>query len=199
MDVRELAVEGALEFTPRVFPDDRGEFLSGYQEADFRAATGRTLFAVRQASHSRSRSGVLRGVHYTATPPGCEKYVTCPRGRALDVVVDLRVGSPTFGRWDSVELGPDRYRAVYLPVGVGHLFLALEDDTVVSYLLSQEYVPRNELALSPFDPALALPVPEASRTLLSARDRDAPSLAEARSAGLLPDYRECRRAGSAGR
>ncbi|MGW7091066.1 dTDP-4-dehydrorhamnose 3,5-epimerase family protein [Streptomyces sp. NPDC054874] len=186
MDARKMTIEGAVEFTPAVFPDDRGDFLSSYQESDFRTAMGNPLFPVGQASFSRSRSGVMRGVHYTATPPGCEKYVTCPRGSALDVVVDLRVGSPTFGTWDSVVLDQETHRAVYLPQGVGHLFLALEDDTVMSYLLSREYVPENERAISPFDPRLALPVPGPSEVVISQRDREAPLLAEALSAGLLP-------------
>ncbi|MFF8466906.1 dTDP-4-dehydrorhamnose 3,5-epimerase family protein [Streptomyces griseus] len=186
MDARKMTIEGAVEFTPAVFPDDRGDFLSSYQESDFRTATGTSLFPVAQASFSRSRSGVMRGVHYTATPPGCEKYVTCPRGSALDVVVDLRVGSPTFGTWDSVVLDQETHRAVYLPQGVGHLFLALEDDTVMSYLLSREYVPGNERAISPFDPRLALPVPGPSDVMISRRDREAPLLAEALRAGLLP-------------
>jgi GNAT superfamily N-acetyltransferase len=94
------------------------------------AAAGHPLFAPAQISHSRSRRGVVRGVHYTATPPGMAKLVHCPQGRALDFIVDLRTGSPAFGRWESVELDPASGRSAYLPVGVGHLFVALEDDEV---------------------------------------------------------------------
>lgn len=188
---KELAVAGAFEFTPTVFDDDRGAFVSTFQEPAFVRAVGHPLFPVAQASLSVSRRDVVRGVHFTRTPPGTAKYVCCPRGRALDIVVDLRVGSPSFGRFDTVELSPTNFHAVYFPVGVGHAFVALEDDTVMSYLLSLSYAPENELALSVLDPALNLPIPEGITPVLSERDRIAPDLAEARAAGLLPDYREC--------
>ncbi|MEU1876760.1 dTDP-4-dehydrorhamnose 3,5-epimerase family protein [Streptosporangium sp. NPDC020072] len=188
MRVRELKVEGAYELTPEVFGDERGFFLSPYQEEPFVRAVGRPLFPVAQASHSRSRRGVVRGVHFTATPPGMAKYAYCAGGVALDVVLDTRVGSPTYGVWDSVVLDQRDFRSVYLPVGVGHLFVALEDDTAVSYLLSTGYVAENELAVSPLDPALGLPLPRDLDLILSERDRRAPTLAEAERAGILPDY-----------
>lgn len=193
MESRRLAVEGAVEFRPRVFPDERGISVSPFQETAFASAVGLPEFHVGQTYLSSSRRGVVRGVHYTATPPGCAKYVHCPSGAALDVVVDLRVGSPTFGRWDAVRLDPREFRAVYLPVGVGHVFVALEDDTVISYLMSAEYVPANELAVSALDPKLGLPIPGGVEPVLSERDRVAPTLAEALAAGVLPDYESCRR------
>ncbi|MEV7425272.1 MULTISPECIES: dTDP-4-dehydrorhamnose 3,5-epimerase family protein [unclassified Streptomyces] len=191
MKVRELAVEGALEFTPSVFPDDRGLFLSPFQEEAFTEAHGAPLFRVAQTNHSVSRRGVVRGIHYTATPPGTAKYVYCARGSALDIVVDIRVGSPTFGAWDSVLMDQRDHRTSYFPVGVGHAFVALEDDTVMSYMLSGSYVAEHELALSVLDPALGLPL-TAGEPVLSARDRAALTLAEARERGLLPDYERCR-------
>ena len=191
MSHRRLRVEGAVEFIPPVFPDERGLFVSPFQGPVFEEALGRPLFPVAQSNHSRSRKGVVRGVHFTATPPGVAKYVYCPRGRALDIVVDLRVGSPTFGAWDAVELNPQEFRSMYFPVGTGHAFVALEDDTVMSYMISDSYVPENELALSVFDPELGLPIPDEVEHLLSDRDRDAPSLALAREKGLLPDYATC--------
>ncbi|GAA2246658.1 dTDP-4-dehydrorhamnose 3,5-epimerase [Streptomyces amakusaensis] len=192
MDARELKVEGAFEFTPRVFPDERGAFLSPFQEAAFTAATGRPLFPVAQTNHSVSRRGVVRGVHYTVTPPGVAKYVYCPRGEALDIIVDLREGSPTFGVRDVVHMDQRAFRAMYFPVGVGHAFVALSDDTVMSYMLSGSYVPEQELALSALDPELDLPIPDGLEPILSPRDRVAPTLAEARARGLLPRYRESR-------
>ncbi|MQS38393.1 dTDP-4-dehydrorhamnose 3,5-epimerase family protein [Streptomyces katsurahamanus] len=191
MKARELAVEGALEFTPRVFPDERGLFISPFQEEAFTEAHGGPLFRVAQTNHSMSRRGVVRGVHFTATPPGTAKYVYCARGKALDIVVDIRVGSPTYGRWDSVLMDQRDHRATYLPVGVGHAFVALEDDTVMSYLLSESYRPENELALSVLDPALGLPVTGDAEPVLSERDRTAITLAEARRQGLLPEYARC--------
>ncbi|AZK96264.1 MULTISPECIES: dTDP-4-dehydrorhamnose 3,5-epimerase family protein [Streptomyces] len=191
MQSRELSVEGAIEFTPQVFDDERGIFLSPYQESAFSGATGNTLFRVAQTNHSRSQRGVVRGLHYTLTPPGCGKYVYCARGKTLDIAVDIRVGSPTFGRSDAVLLDTETFRAVYFPVGVAHGFVALEDDTVVSYLLSGEYVPEHELALSILDPELALPIPGDIEPILSERDLAAPTLEKAASDGLLPDYAEC--------
>ncbi|MGW1075412.1 dTDP-4-dehydrorhamnose 3,5-epimerase family protein [Streptomyces sp. NPDC002537] len=190
MQVRQLKIEGAYEFTPQVFGDPRGVFLSPYQEAVFTEAVGRPLFPVAQSSYSISKRGVVRGIHFTAVPPGMGKYAYCLRGRAVDYIIDTRLGSPTFGMWDSVELDEDNRRSVYLPIGVGHLFVALEDDTTISYLLSTGYVPSQEHAVHPLDPELALPFPEDLELLLSERDRSAPTLAEARAAGILPDYAE---------
>ncbi|KAB8190959.1 dTDP-4-keto-6-deoxy-D-glucose epimerase [Nonomuraea phyllanthi] len=187
MDHRELGVAGAYAFFPEVFPDERGDFASPYQETAFAAAVGRRLFPVAQASRSVSRRGVVRGVHYTLVPPGTAKYVTCAGGRALDYVIDLRIGSPTFGRWESLELTAANGVAVYLPPGVGHAFAALEDDTVVCYLLSEEYQKEHELALSVFDGELGLRLPPGP-PVLSERDRRAPTLAEAAAQGLLPRY-----------
>ncbi|AUS77273.1 dTDP-4-keto-6-deoxy-D-glucose epimerase [Actinoalloteichus sp. AHMU CJ021] len=191
MRTRELAVTGAFEFAPRSYPDQRGVFVSPFQEDAFVAATGHPLFPVAQASASESHRGVLRGLHYTPAPPGTAKYVHCPRGRALDIVVDLRLGSPTFGARDTVELDPGSFRAVYLPPGVGHAFVALEDHTVVAYLLSQRYVAANELALDAMDPELDLPLPPDLDFTRSARDQAAPTAAAARAAGLLPTYERC--------
>ncbi|MFD7288582.1 dTDP-4-dehydrorhamnose 3,5-epimerase family protein [Streptomyces sp. NPDC057539] len=191
MEIRELAVEGAVEFTPRVFPDERGLFVSPFQEAAFEKAVGHRLFRTAQTNHSRSRRGVVRGVHFTVTPPGTAKYVYCAQGAALDIVIDIRVGSPTYGQWDAVLLDPVDFRAMYFPVGVGHAFVALADDTVMSYMLTSGYVAENELALSALDPALGLPIPADIDPVMSERDMAAPTLAEARAAGLLPDYATC--------
>jgi 5-epimerase len=191
MTSRPLAVTGAYEFSPRVFPDERGIFVAPFQEGIFAEAVGHPLFSVAQSNHSRSHRGVVRGVHYTAVPPGTAKYVYCQSGRAVDIVVDIRVGSPTFGKKDSVVLDPEDFRAVYLPVGVGHAFVALEDDTVMTYLLSDAYVAENELALSPTDPFLGLPLPQTGEAVLSARDLAAPTFNEARERGLLPSFERC--------
>lgn len=192
MRARPLKVEGSLEFTPTVFDDDRGLFVSPFQEPAFVAATGRRLFAVAQTNHTRSRRGVVRGVHYTATPPGSAKYVYCARGEALDIVVDLRVGSPTFGHWDAVLLDQRHFRAMYFPVGVGHAVVALADDTVMSYLMSTSYRGEDERTLSVLDSELGLPIPDDIDPVLSERDRAALTLAEARAGGVLPEYERCR-------
>ncbi|MFB6482195.1 MULTISPECIES: dTDP-4-dehydrorhamnose 3,5-epimerase family protein [Streptomyces] len=191
MQSRKLAVDGAYEFVPRVFDDGRGSFTSPYQESAFVEATGHSLFQVAQTNHSTSRRGVVRGLHFTVCPPGIAKYVYCARGRVLDIALDIRVGSPTFGASDSVVLDPASCRAMYFPVGVAHAFVALEDDTVVSYMLSGEYVKEDEMALSVLDPALGLPIPSDIDPIMSERDTQAPTLAEAQAAGMLPDYDKC--------
>ncbi|MGS2642368.1 dTDP-4-dehydrorhamnose 3,5-epimerase family protein [Streptosporangium sp. LJ11] len=193
MQLRKLAVEGAFEFQPQIFGDDRGIFVSPFQETALREALGHGLFPVAQTNHSRSRRGVVRGAHFTLTPPGVAKYVYCAQGRALDIVIDTRIGSPTFGRSDSAVLDPESFRAMYFPVGVAHAFVALEDDTVMSYMLSGEYVQENELALSVLDPALELPIPRDFEPIMSERDRAAPTLAKVEAEGALPGYAECLR------
>ncbi|HET6707258.1 dTDP-4-dehydrorhamnose 3,5-epimerase family protein [Amycolatopsis sp.] len=188
MIARELMIPGAFVFEPEAFPDHRGSFVSPLQASEFVKAVGHPPFVLGQVSHSVSRRGVVRGPHFTRTPPGVAKYVYSPWGKVLDVVVDIRLGSPTFGHWESVVLGSESHCAVYLPVGVAHMFVALTDDSVMNYLLSSEYVAGNELALSPFDPELRLPVPDDITPVLSERDQRAPTLAEAQNAGLLPHY-----------
>lgn len=182
-----LSIPGAWVFEPTRFEDDRGLFVSPYQEAAFVEATGAPL-VVAQSNHSVSRRGVIRGVHYADVPPGQAKYVYCPRGALLDIVVDVRVGSPTFGAHEAVVLDAGSYRAVYLSEGLGHAFCALEDDTVASYLCSTPYAPAIERTVSPLDPALALPWPSDITPVLSDKDSGGPTLAEAAAQGLLPHY-----------
>ncbi len=190
MQFRELAVPGAVEFVPKMFPDARGLFVAPYQEPAFVDATGHALH-VAQSNHSVSRRGVIRGVHFSDVPPGQAKYVYCPRGALLDIAVDVRVGSPTFGRWDAVQLDTETYRAVYLAEGIGHAFVALTDHTVMAYLCSTGYHPGAERTVNPLDAALALPWPDDLEPVLSDKDRAAPTLAEAAEAGLLPRWEDC--------
>jgi len=190
MEVRELAVPGAFEFTPRVFPDQRGLFVCPFEEEPFLKAVGHPL-RLGQTNHSRSRRGVVRGLHFADVPPGQAKYVYCPQGTLLDVVVDIRVGSPTFGTWDAVRLDPVDFRAVYVPEGLGHAVMALEDDSVLMYLCSTGYDPGREHGIDPLDPDLGLPWPADIEPVLSDKDRAAPSLASASASGLLPSYADC--------
>jgi epimerase EvaD len=187
--VRELAVPDAYEISTDVFPDDRGLFLNPFRADVLAEVTGHRL-TVAQTNHSASRRGVVRGVHFALLPPGQAKYVYCPRGAALDLAVDIRVGSPTFGQNDAVRIDDRDFRAVYLAEGLGHAVIALEDDTVVAYLCSTGYDPAREKGISPADPALGLPIP--ADAVLSPRDSAAPTLAEAAEQGLLPTYEECR-------
>jgi dTDP-4-dehydrorhamnose 3,5-epimerase len=190
MQSRPLRIEGAWEFTPRAFDDERGVFLEWFKQDVFRTTVG-SEFAVAQANQSVSARGVVRGIHFAAVPPGQAKYVYCPKGAVLDVVVDIRVGSPTFGDWDAVQLDDVDRRAVYLAEGLGHAFMSLIDGSTVSYLCSAAYDPEREYGTSPADPALKLPWPEEIEPILSEKDAAAPSLADAQSQGILPDYAEC--------
>ena len=190
VQVTELKVPGAWSFTPRQFPDPRGVFLEWFKGAVVQEAVGHPL-TVRQANHSVSAKGTLRGVHFADVPPGQAKYVYCTRGAVLDVIVDLRVGSPTFGVSDAVLLDEVDRRGVYLSEGLGHAFLALSDDANVTYLCSTPYAPGREHGVHPLDPELDLPWPAGVEHLLSDKDASAPSLAVAREQGLLPDYAQC--------
>jgi len=192
VQARTPEIEGVVQFTSPVHTDERGLFAGPFRDAAFQEALERPLFPVKDISHNLSGRGVLRGIHYTAAPPGRAKYVYCPYGRVRDFLVDLRVGSPTFGRWTETVLHGGECRALYVPVGVGHAFLSLQDDSMVVYVMSEGYVPEYELAVSPLDPALGLPLPDPAEVVLSARDTAAPEVAEAREKGLLPDYATCR-------
>lgn len=186
VDIRELTVPGAYEITPVLRGDDRGVFLEWYRFDVLAEAVGHPL-DLRQANTSVSRRGVLRGIHFADVPPGQAKYVTASRGAVLDFAVDIRVGSPTFGRWDAVRLDDVERKAIYLSEGLGHAFVALSDDATVSYLVSDVYRPSAEHGIDPTDPAIGLEFPaEAGELLLSPKDSEAPTLAEARDAGLLP-------------
>jgi dTDP-4-dehydrorhamnose 3,5-epimerase len=188
--LRELEISDAFEITPQEFSDDRGSFFEWYRFDRLSEQVGHPL-ELRQANASISRRGVLRGVHFADVPRGQAKYVTVTRGAALDIVVDIRVGSPTFGRWDSVLLDTVDRKAAYLAEGLGHAVLALEDDTTLTYLVSDTFSPNTEHGIDPLDPALGIvyPIP-VEELILSDKDRAATSLAEAEASGLLPSWAE---------
>jgi dTDP-4-dehydrorhamnose 3,5-epimerase len=190
VEIRELAVPDcfALDLVPH--GDSRGRFVEWFRADLLSEAIGYT-FAPAQANHSISARGVLRGVHYALVPPGQAKYVYCPAGRVLDVIVDLREGSPTFGVHDSVLLDGDQPRAVFLSEGVGHAFVSLADASSATYLVSSPYDPEREFGIDPMDPDLALPWPADLEFEFSAKDRTAPSLAQARERGQLPTMERC--------
>ena len=195
MQIRELKVPDAYEITPVVHGDSRGAFLEWYRADKLEEATGRHL-DLRQANASVSAAGSIRGIHFADVPPSQAKWVFCPRGALLDVVVDIRVGSPTFGQWDSVLLDDVDRRAVFVTEGLGHAFVALEEGTTINYLCSATFSPGREHGINPLDPAIGIEWPTVGRDgspfepLLSAKDTAAPSLAEAEADGLLPQYDE---------
>jgi len=190
MKVNELKIEGAWEFVPVQHGDPRGVFVEWYRFEQVEAVAGHPL-RLAQANLSTSVAGTVRGIHFAQVPPGQAKYVTCVRGALLDVIVDLRVGSPTFGEWTSVRLDEAERNAVYVAEGLGHGFCALTEDVTISYLCSEVYNPTREFAVNALDPQLGIEWPVES-PLLSARDAAAPSLAEALDQGLLPSYADYR-------
>ena len=190
MKIRPLSIEGAYEVTPVQHSDGRGVFLEWFRLDHLTRELGQP-FHLAQANVSVSAAGVVRGIHYADVPPGQAKYVTCTRGAVLDVIVDIRTGSPTFGQWEAVRLDDAARRAVYVAEGLGHGFCALTDDATLTYLCSTVYNPSGERGLHPLDPELNIDWPT-ERPNLSARDAAAPTLADARASGLLPDFASCR-------
>jgi dTDP-4-dehydrorhamnose 3,5-epimerase len=188
---RELSVPGAWEITPTVRPDPRGLFFEWFTDTEFTEMTGHRL-DLRQANVSVSSAGALRGLHFAQLPPSQAKYTTCLRGAVFDVVVDIRVGSPTFGHWDSVLLDARDYRTVYASEGLAHGFLALQDDSTVAYLCSAGYSPTREHTIRATDPDIGIdwPLVDGALPNLSERDAAAPTLAEVEAAGLLPTYED---------
>jgi dTDP-4-dehydrorhamnose 3,5-epimerase len=189
---RELAIPGAWEITPQLHPDARGLFFEWFTATGFTDITGHQL-DLRQANCSVSASGVLRGVHFAQLPPSQAKYVACLTGSVYDVVVDIRVGSPTFGKWDAVVLDGQDRRSVYISESLGHAFLALEDNSTVVYLCSAAYAPGREHTINALDAALDITWPAAiDEPIMSDRDRHAPTLAQVHAAGLLPTWDDTR-------
>ncbi|MDP2014226.1 MAG: dTDP-4-dehydrorhamnose 3,5-epimerase family protein [Actinomycetota bacterium] len=190
MQANPLRIEGAWSFTPLVRPDDRGVFLESFKQNLVTQTIGHAL-DLQQMNISVSKRGTVRGVHFADVPPGQAKYVQCFSGRILDVVVDIRLGSPTFGQWDAVELDDQTRTGLYIAEGLGHAFCALSDAVTVGYLCSEPYAPGREHGINPLDPALGLPWPSGQESVLSPKDASAPSLAEAAASGLLPSYDDC--------
>lgn len=188
MQIRELSIPDAYEITPTQHVDERGVFLEWYRFDRLEETVGHAL-ELRQANTSVSRRGVLRGIHFADVPPGQAKYVTATRGTVFDVVVDVRVGSPTFGQWDAVVLDEKDRRGIYLGEGLGHAFLALDDHSTVSYLVSDVYRPEAEHSVNPLDPEIGVRFPvEVHESGLSGKDLSAPMLAEAAASAILPTW-----------
>lgn len=190
LEVEPLTILGGWVLTPRQHSDTRGRFCEWFRADVLAEATGRDL-ALAQANCSVSRQGVLRGIHFADVPPGQAKYVTCAAGTVLDVVVDIRVGSPTFGQWDAVTLSDQNHRSVFIEEGLGHAFFAMTEGATVLYLCSTPYAPEREHTVNALDPALAVRWPDGVTPVLSDRDAAAPGLVEAERQGILPTIGAC--------
>ena len=172
----ELSIKGSWLFESPLHFDERGSFFSHFNSRKIHANLGRK-FEVVHSSQSRSRKGVIRGIHFSLAHGGQAKWVTCAHGAIWDVIVDLRPKSPTFKHWLAVELRANEGKALLISEGLGHAFLSLEDDTVVSYLLTSEYSPQDEFTINPQDLEIGIPWPENS-IILSQKDSTAPTLSE---------------------
>lgn len=186
MKIAPLEIEGVWVVESPIWRDDRGFFREWFKSADIEEATGRS-FEIEQANVSLSSKGTLRGIHYSIAPRGQAKWVTCVSGSIKDVIVDIRPGSPTFGKWVEVELRGDSGKSVLINEGLGHGFIALEDNTAVAYLISTPFSPSNEFEINPLDEKIAIDWGmEATEFKISEKDMKAPTLAERLSEGKLP-------------
>ena len=185
MTARPLSIHGAWLLQSQVFADDRGTFSEWFKSSLLTELTGESFEPV-QANVSVSNAGVIRGIHYSLAPRGQAKLVTVLRGSILDFAIDARVGSPTFGKHESVKMVAGDGQAMFLRHDMAHAFQALEDNTVVAYLVSSEYSPTEEKEISPLCPELNIQWFQNLEVVLSAKDQAAPDLKNQLSNGLLP-------------
>ena len=184
MEFTPLGIEGAWLASSPIWADERGSFREWFKGADIQAATGLD-FSIVQANLSRSKRGVLRGIHYSLAPVGQAKWVTCASGAVWDVVVDIRPDSPTFKMWVGVELLGASGDVLLISEGLGHGFVSLQDDSVISYLLTSPYSPKEEFEINPLDAELAIKWPS-MELFMSPKDSAAPTLATRILEGRLP-------------
>lgn len=178
MTVYKTDIEGVLIIEPRVFGDERGYFFESFSERDFVAATGLDVRFV-QDNESCSQRGVLRGLHFQREPHAQAKLVRVVRGRVMDVAVDIRHDSPTFGRYVAIELSGENHRQLFIPKGFAHGYVALEDDTVFQYKCDEFYHPASEGGIAWNDPEIGIEWPlTESEIILSDKDRKHPTLRE---------------------
>jgi dTDP-4-dehydrorhamnose 3,5-epimerase len=175
MRVLPTRLEGLVLVEPQVFKDHRGFFAETYRADAWAEAGIPTTFV--QDNHSRSARGTLRGIHFQ-TSPGQGKLVRCARGAIVDVVVDLRRGSPTFGAWEAFELDDESMRQLYVPVGFGHGFCVVSEIADVAYKCTSYYDPATEAGIAYDDPDVGIAWPAGVEPIVSERDATAPRLAE---------------------
>ena len=178
MNVIDTEIEGLKIIEPRIFGDARGYFFESFNERDFAAQTGIEVRFV-QDNESKSRYGVVRGLHFQKPPFAQSKLVRVVKGRVLDVAVDIRKGSPTYGRHVAVELTEDNHRQLFLPKGMAHGFAVLSDEVLFQYKCDEYYHPESEGAIAWDDPALAIDwhLPKGD-VLLSEKDSHHPKFNE---------------------
>jgi dTDP-4-dehydrorhamnose 3,5-epimerase len=191
MKAQPLKISGSWKIEFQKFDDNRGFFYESFKEEDFKKLIGRNL-NIKQTNTSSSSKGSVRGIHYALVPPSQAKLVQCQRGSIKDYVIDIRVGSPTFGQFEEIELNENSASAVFIEEGLAHAFVALENQTVVTYFVTEKYNPEREKGINPFDRTLNVKWPDLE-LILSEKDKQAISLDEAKIQGLLPSFDECQK------
>jgi len=191
MKAQPLKISGSWKIEFQKFDDNRGFFYESFKEEDFKKLIGRNL-NIKQTNTSSSSKGSVRGIHYALVPPSQAKLVQCQRGSIKDYVIDIRVGSPTFGQFEEIELSENSASAVFIEEGLAHAFVALDNQTVVTYFVTEKYNPEREKGINPFDKTLNIKWPDLE-LILSEKDKQAISLDESKAQGLLPNYDECKK------
>ena len=187
MELTPLGIDGVWLAESPVWSDDRGFFREWFKAQDVKSATGRH-FAIEQANVSVSSEGTLRGIHYSIATGGQAKWITCVSGSIKDVIVDIRPNSSTFGKWIEVEISGISGKAVLISEGLGHGFLALEDNTAVAYLVTTPFSPGDEFEINPLDASIGISWGmDLAKLKISDKDKSAPTLAERLSEGKLPN------------
>ena len=191
MKLTPLEINGVWLVESPVWNDIRGSFREWFKSNEILQITGQDFLAV-QSNISRSDKGVIRGLHYSLAPKGQAKWVTCVEGSILDVVVDVRRTSPTFGKYLTIGLHGNQGNSLFIEGGLAHGFLALEDKTIVSYILDSPYEPELEYEIQPFDPDLdidwKLEVLGGTEVKMSPKDANAPTLGQLSIEGKLPNF-----------
>ena len=185
MELTPLGIEGAWLAESPVWSDERGFFREWFKSEDIEKVTGKS-FGIEQANISVSSKGTLRGIHYSVAPRGQAKWVTCVAGSIKDVIVDIRPESKTFGKWVEVDLSSNSGKAVYIGEGLGHGFIALEDNTAVAYLVSTPFSPSQEFEINPLDEEIGINWGlNLGELKISEKDKNAPTLIERLREGKL--------------
>ena len=191
MKAHPLKISGSWKIEFQKFEDNRGFFYESFKAEEFPKLIGRN-FDIKQTNTSSSSKGSVRGIHYALVPPSQAKLVQCQRGSIKDYVIDIRIGSPTFGQFEAIELDEKSASAIFIEEGLAHAFVALENNTIVTYYVSEKYNPEREKGINPFDKTLNILWPEIDLTL-SEKDKAAISLEQAKDQGILTTYDECKK------
>ena len=186
MNIVPLSISGAWLIKAKRFEDDRGWFQEWFKQSVIEEHTG-FKFSPVQTNISHSAAGSIRGIHYSIAPEGQGKLVTVMSGTIDDVIIDVRPTSPTFGKWEKVRLSAESGDSVLISPNLGHAFQALENNTIVSYLVTAEFNPTAEKGISPFCPMINITWDSSVTPLVSQKDIDAPSLVDQQKMGNLPN------------